>query len=57
MRCRMPKGPKLSFIDKCVLADQVNRAVEIKSAEMDQRIAERKRRERAEKEATSEKTN
>lgn len=50
MKCRLPKGPKLSFTDKRLLWDQVNRAVDIKAAEMDERRAERRRREKEEAE-------
>lgn len=50
MKCRLPKGPKLSRATKCMIWDQVNRAVDIKAAEMDERRAERRRREKEEAE-------
>lgn len=59
MKCRLPKGPTLSRATKCMIWDQVSRAVDIKAAEMDERRAERRRREKeeAEKMNCSEKPN
>lgn len=46
MKCRLPKGPTLSRATKTMICEQINRALDIKVAEMDARDAEKRRREK-----------
>ena len=50
MKCRLPKSPKISRATQAMIYEQINRAVDIKAAEMDERRAERRRREKEEAE-------
>lgn len=46
MKCRLPKSPTLSRATKTMIYEQINRALDIKVAEMDARDAEKRRREK-----------
>ena len=50
MKCRLPKSPKISRATQAMSYEQINRALDIKVAEMDARDAEKRRREKAERE-------